>query len=86
MGRCKCHDIAKLAGSQTNNKSSKHDSMTAEFYKKFYQKTYLNDFGLGILGNKKVLEKFQIGWGQMLVPSLPSRDNFLVIAVKNYTL
>ena len=25
---CKCHDIAKSAGSQTNNKSSKHDSMT----------------------------------------------------------
>ena len=25
---CKYHDIAKSAGSQTNNKSSKHDSMT----------------------------------------------------------
>ena len=29
----KCHDIAKSAGSQTNNKSSKHNSMTAEFCK-----------------------------------------------------
>ena len=74
------------AGSQINNKSSKHDSMTAEFCKNFYQKTYLNDFRLGILGNKKVLEKFQIGWREMLVPSLPSRNNFLVIAVKNYRL
>ena len=81
---CKCHDIATSAGSQTNYKSSKHDSMTAEFCKNFYQKTYLNDFRLGILGNKKV--KFQTGWIQMVAPSLPSRNNFLVIAVKNYTL
>ena len=29
MMGCKCHDIANSAGSQTNNKSSKHDSMTA---------------------------------------------------------
>ena len=60
--------------------------MTAEFCKNFYQKTYLNDFRLGILGNNKVLEKSQIGWRYMLVPSLLSRNNFLVIAVKNYTL
>ena len=82
---CKCHDFAKSAGSQTNNKSSKHGSMTAEFYKYIYQKSYLNDFKLSILGNKKVLEKYQIAWGQMQVSSLPFRNNFLVIAVKNYT-
>ena len=35
--------------------------MTAKFCQNFYQKTYLNDFKLGILGNKKVLEKPQIG-------------------------
>ena len=81
----KCHDIAKSAGSKGNNKSSKHDSMTAEFCKKIYQKTYLSDFRLGILVNKKVLEKSQIRWRQMLVPRLPSRNNFVVIAVKNYT-
>ena len=83
---CKCHDIAISGGSQTNNKSSKQNSMTEEFCKIVYQKTYLSDFRLGILGNKKVLEKSQIGREQMLVPSLPSRNNFLVLAVKNYTL
>ena len=36
--------------------------MTADFYKSIYQKTYLpNNFRLMILGNKKVLEKSQIG-------------------------
>ena len=45
----------------------------------------LNDFRLGILGNKKVLEKSRNGWRQMLVPSILSRNTFLVIAVKNYT-
>ena len=49
---CKCYDIAKSAGFQTNNKSSKHDSMTPEFCKNIYQKTYANDFRLGILGSK----------------------------------
>ena len=83
---CKCHDITTSAGSQTNNKSSNHDSITAEFCKNFYQKTYLNDFRLGILGNKKELEKNEIAGRQMLVPSPPFRNNFLVIAVKNYTL
>ena len=60
--------------------------MTADFCKNFYRKTYLNDFKLWILGNKKVLEKSQIGWRQMLVPSVSSRNNFLVIANKEYTL
>ena len=60
--------------------------MTAEFYKNVYQKTYFpNDFRLRILGNNKVLEKSQIRWIQMLVPSLLSRNKFLVKAVKNYT-
>ena len=68
------HDITKSAGSQTNNKSSDQDSITAEFYK-----------NVRILGNKKVLKKSQIGWRQMLEPSLPSRNKFFVIAVKNYT-
>ena len=75
--------MAKSTGSQTNNKSSKHDNMTAEFCKNFYQKTSLKDVRLEI---KKLLEKSQIGWRQMLVPSLPSENNFLVIAVKKYTL
>ena len=43
----------QIAGSQTN-KSSKHGSMAPEFCKDIYQKIYLNDFRLGILGNKKV--------------------------------
>ena len=44
-----------------------------------------NGFRLRILGNKKVLKKSHIGWSQMLVPSLPSRNKFLVTVVKNYT-
>ena len=57
--------------------------MTAEFYKNVCQKTYLQrNFRLSILGNKKVLEKSQIGWRQILVPSLPSRNKVLVIVVK----
>ena len=52
---------------------------------RLYKKIYLNDFRLGILGNTKVREKSEIGWRQMLVPSLPFRNIFLVIAVKNYT-
>ena len=57
--------------------------MTAEFRKNLYQKTNLKDLRLGI---KKVLEKSQIGWRQMILPSLPSGTNFLLTAVKNYTL
>ena len=60
--------------------------MTADFYKSIYQKKYLpNNFRLMILGNKKVLEKSQIGWTQVLVPILLSRHKDLVIAVKNCT-
>ena len=83
---CKCHDIAKSAGSKTSSKSSKYDSMTPEFCKDIYQKIYLNDFRLGVLGNKKVSEKIAIRLRQMLVPTVPSRNNFSVIVVKNYTL
>ena len=79
---CTCHDITKSAGSLTNNKSSDHN---CRILQQVYQKTYLNDFRLRILGNKKVLEKSQFGVRQMLVPSLPSRSKFLVTAVKNYT-
>ena len=50
----KCHDIAKLAGSQTNIKSSKHKSMTLEFLKNVLKKIYLNNLRLGILRNAKV--------------------------------
>ena len=50
--------------------------MTQEFCKNIYQKIYLNDFRLGILGNKKVSEKSQVGWRKMLVPSLHSRNIF----------
>ena len=46
------------------------------FYENVYQ---TNDFRLKILGNKKVFEKTQIGWRQMLVASHPSRNKFLVI-------
>ena len=40
---CKFHDIGKAAGSQTNNISSKHKSMTSKFCKNIYQKIYLDD-------------------------------------------
>ena len=64
-------------------KTWQHDSRILQ---NFYQNIYLNNVRLRILGNKKVLEKSQIGRREMLVPSLPSRNNFLVIAVKSYTL
>ena len=60
--------------------------MTPEFCKDIYQKIYLNDFRLGVLGNKKLSEKIAIRLRQMLVPTVPSRNNFSVIVVKNYTL
>lgn len=79
------HDFTISAGSQTNYTFSDNGTMTAEFYKHVYQKTYLpNDFRPRILGNKKTLEKFQIG-RQMPVRNVPSRHNVLVIRVKNYT-
>ena len=60
--------------------------MIAEFYKNIYQKTYLpNDCRLRISENKKLFKKSQIWLRHTLVPSLPSRNKFLVIAVKNYT-
>ena len=56
--------------------------MTAEFYKSVYR---TKNFKLKILGNKRVLEKTQIGWGQMQVPSHSSRNKLLVIVVNIYT-
>ena len=77
--------VPKSAGSQKNNKSSDNDSMTAEYYKNVYQKaSFTNYFKLTILGNKKVLEKSQIVWRQMLVPIVTSRNKVFVIGVKNY--
>ena len=35
--------------------------MSTEICKNFYQKTYLNEFRLGIFGNKKVLENLKLG-------------------------
>ena len=61
-----CHDITKSADSQTNINFSENDCIVAKFYKNVYQ---TNDFRLRILGNKKVFEKTQIGWRQMLVAS-----------------
>ena len=78
---CTCHEITKSAVSETNNKSSDHGGITAEVYNNVYQKTYLNDFRLRILEDKKVLEKSQIWCRQMLVPF-----SLLVITVKNYIL
>ena len=59
--------------------------MTALF-QKFYKNVYqTSNFRLRILGNKKVFEKTQIEWKQMLVASQLSRNKFLVIIVKIYT-
>ena len=56
------HDVSNQLASKKKKKSSGNDSMTADFYKSIYQKKYLpNNFRLMILGNKKVLEKSQIG-------------------------
>ena len=80
-----CHYITKSAVSQTNNKSSDNDSMTVEFYKNVYLDLSPKQFQMRILGDKKILKKPQIGWRQILVPSLLSRNKGLIIAVKNYT-
>ena len=75
-----CHDITKSADSQTNiNFFSKWLYNCRNSTKK------PNDFRLRILGNKKVFEKTQIGWRQILVASQLSRNKFLVIVVKIYT-
>ena len=41
-----CHNITKSADSQTNNKSSDNNNITAEFYKTFIKPLSPNDFGL----------------------------------------
>ena len=67
-------------------KTSDNNSITVELLKNVHQKTYFpNNLKIGSLGNKKVLEKSQIGWGQMAVPSLRSRNQSLVIGVRYYT-
>ena len=76
------HGITKSADSPKNKTFSGNDCMSASFYKNIYQ---MNDFSLRILGNKKVFEKTQIGWRQMLVTSHPCTNNNLVIVVKIYT-
>ena len=59
---CKFHDIARSAGFPTNNKSSKHDSMTAEFCKNIYQKTYLNDFrNLDLRKQESIKKNLKLG-------------------------
>ena len=41
--------------------------MTPEFYKNVHQNIHLpNDFRIRILGNKKVLGKFQIEWKHLV--------------------
>ena len=56
--------------------------MTAEFYESVYR---AENFRLKILGNKKVLGKTQIEWGQMQVPRHLSINKFWVIVVNIYT-
>ena len=55
--------------------------MTTEFYKNVYE---MNNFRLRILQNKKVFEKTQMGWRQILLASYPSRNKFLVRVAKIY--
>ena len=74
-----CHDITNSAESQTNTFFPDNDCITEEFNKTVYQ---TNNFKRRTLGNKKVFEKTQIGWRQMLVDSHPSRNKFLVIVVE----
>ena len=54
-----CHNITKSADSQTNNKSSDNNNITAEFYKTFI-KPPISQPTSGS-ENKKTLEKPQIG-------------------------
>ena len=76
-----CHDISKSADSQTKKNFSDNDCMTTEFYKNVYE---MNNFRLRILQNKKVFEKTQMGWRQILLASHPSRNKFLVRVAKIY--
>ena len=55
--------------------------MTTEFYKNVYE---MNNFWLRILQNKKVFEKTQMGWRQILLASHPSRNKFLVRVAQIY--
>ena len=44
-----------------------------------------NDLRLKILGNEEIFGKSEIAWRHSLVPSLPSRNETLAIAVKQHT-
>ena len=44
----------------------------------------LNDLRLKILENQEYQQYLKLGWRWSLVPSLPCRNNYLVIATKNY--
>ena len=72
----------QLAPKQITNldKTRPHD---CRILQKRLSKDLSDDFRLAILGNKKVLEKSQIESRQILMPSLPSRNKFLVIEFKN---
>ena len=60
---CKCHDIVKSAGCQTNNISSKHDNIIAEFCKNFYQRTNLKN-----LGSRKYQKNLKLGGDRCQFP------------------
>ena len=66
---------------QTNNSISQHDC-------KILQKLLSKDQSQRVptWDHESIKLGGNIGWRQMLVPSLPSGSNFLVKAVKNYTL
>ena len=81
----KCHDITKSVSSKTNNKPLDNDSMAAEFYKNVYQDLSPKQLQTEDLRKQESINKSQIGWRQILVPSLPCRNKVWVIAVKNYT-
>ena len=82
--RGKCHDITKSASSKTNKKLLDNDSMAAEFYKNVYHDLSPKQLQTEDLRKQESIKKSQIGWRQILVPSLPSRNKVWVIAVKNY--
>ena len=73
-----CHDITKSADSQTNINVSENDWIIAEILQKRLLNKWLQTEGLW---KKKVFEKIQITFRQMLVASQFSRNKVLVIVV-----
>ena len=45
---------------------------------------FLYHLTLRILGNQEIQETIQIGWKQILLPSLSPRNETLIVALKNY--